>query len=259
VVVVDAGSDEVSGRDDRMDAPATSWASSWAAATAADASAVTWATMEAPGSAADADATEAATGPGEVVGPVAGVPAAPAGPALAGAGAGTWGAGEVATWALPDEPPVAPAVPPAPDGVPVGVPVGVPDGVAVAVPSGAVLVAVGLEVCEPVAPVGPVSPLVERGVLRACEVASPVSPELVELALAVAEPELPVVADGLTETLELPPAPPLAEEAPVDEPPPLVDVWAAAGPAIRTIPATEAAARRARRDGGEDWVRTALL
>jgi hypothetical protein len=44
----------------------------------------------------------------------------------------------------------------------------------------------------------------------ALDVALPVFPELVALDWALVAPELPVVADGLTETVELPPFPPLA-------------------------------------------------
>ncbi len=194
----------MSGREERMDDPLTSSPSSSMAAMAAEASAVTWATT------ADALATAGAAGSAD--GPEDAVAAVGACAGLAGATVAApelpgppEGAEEVLTWALP-----------AAVALPAGPPVD-------AAPRTALFDAVGLEVSAPVVPVGPVSPLETTGVLRACDVASPVSPVLVEPELAVAAPELPVVADGLTETLELPPAPPPADPAPVDEPPlPLV-------------------------------------
>jgi hypothetical protein len=62
----------------------------------------------------------------------------------------------------------------------------------------------------------------------ALDVALPVFPELVALDWALVAPELPVVADGLTRTVEPPPFPPLALPTETLEPPTAVDDTAGA-------------------------------
>ena len=102
-------------------------------------------------------------------------------------------------------------------------------------------VAVGLEVAEPVAPVGPEPPEAAAGWEAAVEEAEPVSPVLVLPDWAVAAPELPDVAVGLMVTVEAPPLPPLAEPVATPAPPVPVTIWAPAG---RTASISAAAANR---------------
>jgi len=111
--------------------------------------------------------------------------------------------------------PVLPELPELPD-------VALPP-VAMAVPRMAVLLAVGFDVAAPVDPVEPELPDTATGLLVADDEAGPVFPELVALDCDDDEPELPDVATGLTETVEPPPEPPLAEETATLEPPVAVE------------------------------------
>jgi hypothetical protein len=130
-------------------------------------------------------------------------------------------------------------------------------------PRTAELVAVEVEVSDPVASVEPDSPEVTTGSLSATDVASPVSPVLVEAELALALPDVPELAVGPATTVELPPAPPLLCPEPVLEPPaPAAPVWARAGAARRSSAAStaNAAAALARaRPGTKQESRTAPL
>ncbi len=92
-----------------------------------------------------------------------------------------------------------------------------------AVPSNAVLVAVGETITGPVAPVPPEWPETATGLLTAPDAADPVAPVLVALDWAETAPELPDMASGLTVTVVVPPAPPLAEPVATLEPPTAVD------------------------------------
>ena len=94
-----------------------------------------------------------------------------------------------------------------------------PPEMAMAVPSSALLVAVGLEVASPVSPVSPVSPLVAVGLDSASLSASPVSPVLVALDWAVAAPVSPEVATGLAVMSAEPALPELAVPTATLEPP----------------------------------------
>jgi len=105
---------------------------------------------------------------------------------------------------------------------------------AVAVPRGAELVAVGLDETAPVFPVGPESPATALGSAAAVDVATPVSPVFVLPDWAVEAPELPLLAVGLTVTVEAPPLPPFAVPVATPLPPlpvPVPTIWADAGPA----------------------------
>lgn len=115
--------------------------------------------------------------------------------------------------------------------------------IAIAVPSGAVLTAVGLELTSPESPVAPEPPEVASGELIASEKAGPVSPVLVDDDPARASPELPEIAVGDALTEESPPEP--ASEPPVPTlDPPVLEVWACAGEASRNSAPTAARARR---------------
>ena len=77
-------------------------------------------------------------------------------------------------------------------------------------PARPVLSGVWPDVALPVLPVGPDGPELATGEAVAFDVASPVSPVLVELDRASTSPEAPLVAVGVTLALAAPPAPPLA-------------------------------------------------
>jgi hypothetical protein len=125
-----------------------------------------------------------------------------------------------------------------------------------AVPSTAVLVAVGVMVTGPVLPVVPEFPDTDCGLLPAPEVEEPVLPELVALDCADTAPELPDSESGLTVTVVVPPAPPLAEPVATLEPPtaddaPMVNrlmlTAGAPGPArTRVMPASPPSPPRAK-------------
>ncbi|MGH9280182.1 MAG: hypothetical protein ACRD12_19040 [Acidimicrobiales bacterium] len=100
--------------------------------------------------------------------------------------------------------------------------------IAIAVPRIPSFRAVTLTVAAPVDPVEPELPETAVGFETALDEAFPVFPLLVALDWAEADPELPVVADGLTETLELPPLPPLALPTATLDPPTAVDETAGA-------------------------------
>jgi CubicO group peptidase (beta-lactamase class C family) len=113
----------------------------------------------------------------------------------------------------------------------------------VAEPRIAELVAVGAEVAPPVLPVGPELPDWARGWDAAADEAEPVSPVLVLPDWALEAPELPLVAVGLTVTVDPPPLPPLALPVATPLPPVPVTTSAPAGPAPRKrAPATRRAA-----------------
>ena len=88
-----------------------------------------------------------------------------------------------------------------------------------AVPSTAVLVTIGLKMTGPEEPVAPELPDCDAGLLPAPEDADPVLPEFVALDCADTAPELPEPLTGLTVTVVVPPAPPLAEPLATLEPP----------------------------------------
>ena len=90
-------------------------------------------------------------------------------------------------------------------------------------PSGTVLVAVGEMTTGPVAPVLPESPESACGLLALPEDAEPVAPVLVALDWDLTWPESPDRASGLTVTVVVPPAPPLAEPVATLEPPTAVE------------------------------------
>src|SRR5688500_15392991 len=88
-----------------------------------------------------------------------------------------------------------------------------------AMPSTTGLVAVGVTITGPVAPVPPELPETAVGLLTEPDVADPVAPGLVALDWDETAPELPDRASGATVTVVVPPAPPLAELVATLEPP----------------------------------------
>jgi hypothetical protein len=88
-----------------------------------------------------------------------------------------------------------------------------------AVPRIPVLIAVGLDVAAPVAPVDPELPDTAMGADTALDEAGPVLPVLVALDCEDDDPELPEWATGVATTVELPPEPPLALPTATLEPP----------------------------------------
>jgi hypothetical protein len=94
----------------------------------------------------------------------------------------------------------------------------------------------GLLVAGPVGPVAPEPPDWDTGLLRALDPAEPVLPLFVALDWELAEPELPVAAEGSDDTVAAPPTPPLALPTATEEPPIAVTMPVGAVTTLTAVP-----------------------